>query len=916
MISPALLRRACLIPIAAVATLGAQADPLPALAGLRQQTESFLASPGEAPGTGVRLLAARTLRNGSNREYAYPDNGHRLVANPPVFTWPMSDYRYPETFPVRPEARDPGSFHRYGFQLSRSPDFPAAETRTVAGLPLPFFHPHRRLEPGLWYWRQRTEAPGEPPGPWSQSHVATVTTDLAPVESPTADEAYRRLPAAFPRTLAAYSGLSETEWNRAQLAELRETAARSLTRAVPSYATRGEPIPAGASEQEIRQIRKFRTTYETAALCEAADALIKTYALDGRREFLDQALVLARELLDRKPAQVYAEVDFAGAKMMSTLAAVYDLHAWKLPPEERRRYESAIGETVALILGQYLAENIGAADGILAEHFFQHVFLDTFKAVIVLHDRLPRGREWFGLLYDIWLARTPGGGFLDDGAWPNGNQGYLQVNLESMVENYLFFRDFFGVDLFAHPWYRRCGLALVYTVPPGTPGDGFGDGSESTAPPGGLRADFAYVLGRETGNPFAVAYARTAKRLGPGEPYRFESKSFRSYRLKHAPEPIAELPLARLPAAAVLPETGIVSMHTALAAPAENVFLSFRSSPFGVGSHGHADQNAFNLFAGGEALFHATGYRVTTQDRHYLANQKHSRAKNTLTVDGKTQAYGDNGYGWIARFLHGNRITYALGDASRAYQPFPRGSINWTTVCRNAGIYTADQGFILAPADDPQVRLFRRHIALLRPNLAVIYDELEAGKPVTWDWHLNSRANARMSVASDRAQITADGATADATAFLYASADIGTELLAGYYVEPKDWLNPQRGRPARIFDPVQYHSTTSNRRKATAWRYLAIIEIDRTNQLSFSRPEADATGALRIGDYRIAAELDPAKPGRLEIRDLGSGAHLLYGEGRESFPERVHSRSTVLREPAAGFQESADRWPLMIPPQP
>ena len=886
---------------------------LPASQLLNSQAGKYLAS-GSADGSGVRLLTAACLRNGSNREYPYPAKGHQLVVNPPVFTWPMSDYEYAETFPNKPELRDLELYDRYGFQLSRSPDFPEAATRTATGLRLPFFHPHSKMEPGVWFWRYRVEKAGAAAESWSKTFEMMVDSSVPVLESPGVDKAYGMLPAQFPRVNGAYFGLKETEWNRGQLAEIRQLAQKALKKESADYVTKGESIPTNATPQEIQQIEKFRLSYEVTALCEAVESLMKAYALDGKPEYLNKALSLSDDLLSRDPAKIFVDADFSGSAIMATLATVYDMYAWKLPEEQRSRYEKTIGDTLALILSQQMEENIGAADGILSEHFFQHVFLDAFKATISLHDRLPHGKDWFGMLYEIWLARTPGGGFMDDGAWPNGNQGYMQVNMESMVQNYLFYRDLFGVNLFEHPWYRNCGLALIYTVPPGSAGDGFGDGSEKTDPPNSLRADFAYILGRETGNPYAIQYAYTAKNLRAGQPYQFEKKSFRSYRLQHVSETPVTAPLSDLPQAAVFPETGIASMHTALADPDKNIFLSFRSSPFGVGSHGHADQNAFNLIVGGESMFYSTGYRVTTQDKHYLANQKHSRSKNTITVDGKTQAYGDNGYGWIGRYLHGGQFSYAMGDASRAYQPFPRGSINWVTVCKTAGIYTSDQGFILNEQDDPQVKLFRRHIAMLRPSTVLIYDELEAAKPVSWEWHLNGRGNITMTADTTNLQVMADGGKADGQTTIFASTKLQMNLLSGYYVKPVDWLNPQRGRKATEFDAVQYHSTTENAVKTRAMRYFAVIQIDQTNQKNFQAVKPDTNGVYAVNGYRIKAELDMEKTARLEVLDPATGAHLLYGEGQEGFAGRKYSRSTVLFEKATGLQESADTWPLMVPP--
>ena len=73
---------------------------------------------------------------------------------------------------------------------------------------------------------------------------------------------------------------------------------------------------------------------------------------------------------------------------------------------------------------------------------------------------------------------------------PNGNIGYIHVNMESMVSNYLLYRDLFGVNLFRHPWYMNCANALAYTIPVCSAGDGFGDDCERVGGYNPIRSEF------------------------------------------------------------------------------------------------------------------------------------------------------------------------------------------------------------------------------------------------------------------------------------------------------------------------------------------------------------------------------------------------------------------------------------------
>jgi len=144
-------------------------------------------------------------------------------------------------------------------------------------------------------------------------------------------------------------------------------------------------------------------------------------------------------------------------------------------------------------------------------------------------------------------------------------------------------------------------------------------------------------------------------------------------------------------------------MHTDLLQAENNLMISMRSSPFGSTSHAHADQNGFNIQFGGDKLFYNSGYRPSMGVPHYEQWFKATIGHNTVLIDGKGQPVGSGeSYGWIPRFLHGETISYALGDASKAYD-------NRFNERQNAG-----------------VKLFRRHLVFLRPSIVVIYDELEA----------------------------------------------------------------------------------------------------------------------------------------------------------------------------------------------
>lgn len=862
---------------------------------------------------GITPLTMGCIRQKGNREFPYPVKGHEVITNPPVFTWPMADYEYPKVFPVKKVSGKTERCLQYDFQMGRTRNFSDKDVLTRTGLKLAFYNNHKPLKPGTWYWRYRVSGKS-----WSKVYEVNIPENLPKFQSPNAEEAYDMIPEKHPRIFGeAISGKVLTADQKQLRASYRRAANAALNKEVASYKVKGDPIPATASEVERKQIMQFRLRYEVEGINRDIEHLLNGYRLISNKEYLDKAVALADYIAAKEPAAMYAAADFTGAKSMSALSMTYDVAYAYLNEQQKKNYKHFITTVIGLIIDDAMQENVGSADGILCAHFFQHTFYNAFTSAIVMKGHDVQAEKWFGMLYDIWLSRSPGGGFLSDGVWPNGNMGYIHVNMESMVNNFILFRNLFNVNIFKHPWYANCANALAYTMPVHSAGDGFGDGSDKVYEVNRLRAEFAYILGQELNNPFAIHYAYELSGQSPAAPFAFKKTDFDTYRLQHRPRKVEAVNLANIPQSAVFPQTGIVVMNTDVLNASDNLFVSFRSSPFGSGSHGMAEQNSFNVSYKGKPIFYPTGYKVTTQDKHYLLAHKHSRARNTITVDGKTQAYSHSGYGWIARYLDGNDITYALGDASNAYVPFDQSALNWTTVLKNAQAYTSENGFILDDNDNPQVRKFRRHLVMLRPNIIVLYDELEAEKEVTWTFQLNGLERAGMKIGDAGNSLIADTDNCDVLARIFGSSELTASLVDTSYVKPFDWLNPQRGRKAIEFEKNQYHGKFENVRKCKDMRFLAVIQIDESNSMSFADAKPDADNTIVIGNYRIKAQMDTSQEARLEIENKTTGEYLLYGpaNGAVKAKGRKFSHSTLLINKTSGCQETIDRYPLMVPCQ-
>ena len=127
-------------------------------------------------------------------------------------------------------------------------------------------------------------------------------------------------------------------------------------------------------------------------------------------------------------------------------------------------------------------------------------------------------------------------------------------------------------------------------------------------------------------------------------------------------------------------------------------------------AHTHAEHNTFNIAYQGKRLFYNSGYRPWMSAPHTLAWYKHTQGHNGILVDQEGQPYDAGGYGFLPRFINGEKLTYVLGDASHAYQAheLPAKSRKDNT------------------PNDMGVKFFRRHYLLLKPDKFIVYDEMEA----------------------------------------------------------------------------------------------------------------------------------------------------------------------------------------------
>ena len=634
------------------------------------------------------------------RTQPYPKADNELYLNPAPL--------------IVPQAMKTGE--RLQFSLSRTEDFSSSETLLSAPQEWCMYNLHRRLEVGTWYWRFRsTNLNGTTPGEWSSTYRFEVKNDTPEFITPPFQTFLANAPRQHPRI---YCFLDD-----------RIGEARNRVASHPEY----KELQSRASLALNAEYTGMTDLYNRAEeLRQHATYLYQAYHLTQKEIYAEKLRQLLEALIAAPPAdgQLFAS-NFTASNIAWCLVAAYDLLYNNLSASDR----TAAEELMMRVARYYYKVNCGFQENHLFDnHFWQQNMRVLFQVALSLYDKPAYSSEVLPMMeyyYELWTARAPASGFNRDGIWHNGI-GYFSANILTLAYMPSLLSFISRYDFLSHPWYQNAGRSLVYTCPPGSKSNGFGDSSEKGSEPNRLIAAFADYLACETGNSYAGWYAGECRDL------LRRDYELRLYRMCTEQDYNTAFP-AEADKMVWYKDAGEVAMHSAPEDTGKDLALSFRSSTFGSGSHTTASQNAFNLLYKGVDVYRSTGYYQNFSDAHNLMSYRHTRAHNSLLVNGIGQPYSTEGYGSVMRAMGGQHISYCLGDASHAYRGISNDPM-WVGYFKQAGIeQTPENGFGATP-----LTKYRRHVLMLHPHTVIVYDELEASEAVRWEWLLHSPTEFKM----------------------------------------------------------------------------------------------------------------------------------------------------------------------------
>ena len=698
------------------------------------------------------------------------------------------------------------------------------------------FNPHQVLNAGTWYWRYRLKARNGEPGAWSAPIEFKVSGTEKQFVTPKYEVFFKNMSTTHPR-LHPYVD-DKLAAARKQITRI-DGYKNMINDADKKVAVDVEAMADPFADNSNGQVWLVSQYLHTAYLL--TTGLNNAELKEKNPQYKAKMLSTVRTLLN-KPIPSDISDNFKLSNAALSFMPAYDLFYDELTADERTKIEKIL----YTIVNKFFPWSFGVEENhIFDNHFWQKNMRTYLQIAYLLADKpsqYPKVLPIMEYLYELWTARAPAMGYNRDGGWENGTK-YFGDNVETLSYIPLLFGKITGFDFFQHPWYDNAGKTIIYTWPPTSKSLGFGDGVEWYDTPTRQRVAFADFLARQKDDVYAGWYATQQAKALRNDP------DLRLYRMCNFDKKVATALPEDMPKMIWLQDMGEVLMHSDLNNSANDFSMSFRSSTFGSGSHTLADQNSFNLLYKGDYVYHNTGYYINFSGKHNLLSYRHTRAHNSILVNGIGQPFSTTGYGDVVRAMGGDHIAYCLGDASHAYNGISEDDM-WIDAFKKAGIaQTPEYGFGKTP-----LKKYRRHMLMLYPNILVIYDELEATEATRWDWLLHSDTKFSIDNTAHTLTTTNTAKGFVARTQLFSNDAMSLSQTDQFFCDPDGGVTSKYKR--------QWHMTAQIPNSSST-RVLAIVQVGANEDALL--PITQNGNIFTIGNWIIEASMASISTAALKI---------------------------------------------------
>jgi len=658
----------------------------------------------------------------------------------------------------------------------------------VAGLPLSLYHPSFKLGSGSWAWRWRCVFPQDKISPPSVARRFVISSQAGEYLVPPVTELLSRIPDNHPRlfirpeNLENFRRLKDTSPAHRKLWKRIEAAADTLLK-LPIMQ---EPPPYPMEEFDYSLWRKY---YDQARkMGQVLDFLSFCHLVTGERKWADRAgeWLMALTRWDTAGTSAMSYNDEVAMPILLNGARAYDWIYDKLSEDERTAIRKML-----VIRGEQAYRRWGRKDLIYhAKPYASHqTRLVNYMSQVgcTLYREAPEAEKWLSYIIPMATTFYPGWGGRD-GGYSEG-PCYWMMYFNYMLQNAYCLEKAMGLDILKTRFYRNNGYYKIYADPYFIRQHPFADTGIGTYWP----ADKInlYRLASVFENPY---FRWRAEMSLPADlpvtetvvPTGVMSYFWLDEGLGH---PQSKTP-SDLPKCRLFRDIGLVAFHQDPSDPQET-FLLLKSSPYGAWSHTYADQNAFYIQGFGEALAIQSGYYPHYGHPHHREWTWQTHAHNSVLVDGVGQKIRDRASrGRIIAFSPGSglpgTLDYAAGDATGAYEG--------------------------------RLKKFVRHVYYQRPHDFLLIDELEAPKPVRYDWLLHALEKMQIDEA-ERTVTISKGEARLTVEFL--SPELLTFSQTGKFNQDPGEIYESPGE----FYPDQWHLTVSTAEKAQAAVFIVKMKV-------------------------------------------------------------------------------------------
>jgi hypothetical protein len=568
---------------------------------------------------------------------------------------------------------------------------------------------------------------------------------------------------------------------------------------------------------EWRDIWWGNRKYTIRALNTAA-TLAFTRMLGGKKEYgeLAKKMLLDCAKWDPKGATGYRYNDEAGMPYNYYFSRVYTFLHDTLSEQERetcRKVMKIRGDEMYRHLCPRHLWRPYSSHSNRAWHFLGEVGIAFLGEVEGAEDWVWFAANVFFNCYPVWCD--------DDGGWHEG-----ALYWRSYQDRFTWWADVMrssmGVNAFDKPYYSQVGYYAMYLMPPNKVGGGFGDLCARSRSSHNAALLSAYAA--QSGNGHWAWYV---DKIGGPRSAGGYIGFLRGALPEVKPKPPADLPMSRL-----FRGTGQAYMNTSLEDASKSVQVVFKSSPFGTQSHGYEANNSFLLWAYGERLLIRSGLRDSYGSEHHKKWMWSTRSVNCITLNGG-QGQGRRtaaARGRIVAFQTTPEIDVVVGEAGAAYEK--------------------------------PLKRFTRSIVFVKPDLVVIYDQLEAPEPSTFDYWLHSLE--KMDDADQHRLQVRRGKVA---------CDVDIRMPGGLKLSQTNEYDPN---PRSRIKLREWHLTASTQEKKQAMRFVTICRPRLKEQKPFepveTKPQGDAIWLkARLAQGEVVILLP--EPGKeIVIERTGAGA--------------------------------------------